>query len=235
MTSPHGMLMTVLGVLLSITGTEDLASAASIKFCFTMDTDFADSGFGLDETTEDHWTSNEPRHLRGARTIIKIGTTTYFDGNLGDGIGTGDPGMGCTTTLTVPIANSTYQFQHYSSGGKIDNLDGGQHTLNALVSEADGPTHDVNMITVMEHTAGAGTFDIKILAGDQETKLWQVQLTAAFVMRRMARWLDPVLADVLIDYDEEASNHYDEGSVFFSVDVAPIKLELARGVHGDFL
>ena len=200
------------------------ASAASIKFCFKTNGDFADSGFSIPGgATEDNWTVNEPRNLRGAKTVVKIGTTTYFDGTLGDGLGTGDPGAGCTTTMTVPVANSTYQFNLYSSDGRIDNLAGGQHILNAKVDDDDGTVHDVNLITIWQHVDGPGSFDVALNGGDnQATKLWRVHAASAYFLRRMARWADPVQADVFMDEDEDARNKYDDGDVLISASASPI-------------
>ena len=193
------------------------ARGDSIKFCFDINGVFVDNDYALPGgTTEDFWVTDLPKALRGARTIIKIGMTTYFDGNLGDGIGAGDPGLGCTTTMTVPAANSTYQFQHYSSGGLIDNLVGGQHFLNAQLDDDDGTVHDVNLLTVWVHTGGEGTFSIELLGTEDATNLWRLHATAAVVLARVGRWADASVLDIFVDNDEDARNHYDNGNVFIN-------------------
>ena len=70
---------------------------ASIKFCIDMNTTYSDGGGGA---KEDNWTSPSatPRDARGFRyQVAKDGMV--WQGYLGDSIGVGDPGDGCTASL----------------------------------------------------------------------------------------------------------------------------------------
>ena len=71
--------------------------SATVNFCFRLETEYEDAGVG-----EDYWTSNLPtfREARGLYVRVERYTTTgwvsVFENYTGDGIGSGDPGKGCT-------------------------------------------------------------------------------------------------------------------------------------------
>ncbi len=78
-----------------------VAAGGAVNFCFRLETQFDDAGLG-----EDYWTSNTPtfREARGLYVQVQrytaSGWTSIFTGFTGDGIGTGDPGKGCTGNLS---------------------------------------------------------------------------------------------------------------------------------------
>ena len=207
------------------------AFAASIKFCFTIDGTFIDNDYAPPGgTTEDLWVEDDTRRISGARAVVNIGTTTYFDGKLGDGIGTNDPGVGCTPTMTVPLANSTYQFQLYSSDAAIDNLDGNQHTLNVKLDDDDGTVHDINLISIVEHTDGGGAFnvDMSVESSAEVTDLWRLHAASGFALRRTGRWAEPAVVDVFSDQDLDARNHYEDGDIFINAGNPDLPIGIQR-------
>lgn len=81
------------------------------EFCFDVETNFIDGGVG-----EDFWPTNGKyyRDARGIAAIITKGGTTYFSGYAGDGIGAGDPGLGCTGPVLTD--SGTYTVTLYTLG-----------------------------------------------------------------------------------------------------------------------
>jgi hypothetical protein len=210
--------MIVIISLSSIMAVGRSAQADSIKFCFRTNGDFVDNDYAPPSgSTEDAWVVDAPRPLFGAKAVVEISATPYFDGNLGDGIGSGDPGAGCTTTMTVPNANSQYQFVVFSSGGRIDTNSSGQHQLNAQVDDDDDTVHDINVTVVYNHSGGAGTFDVTLISGDTDAaRLFKLYATAAYVLTRVGTFKDPAVTDIFLDNDSDASNQYDDGDVYIN-------------------
>jgi hypothetical protein len=228
-------LIAVLGVLVSLVFPSK-ASAASIKFCFRTNGTFTDNNYALpDGTKEDFWQADSPREMRGAKMVIQIGNTTYFNGNLGDGVGTGDPGAGCTNVMNVPNANSTYSFYQYSSGGKIDAANG-QHTLNGKHKNLSGTSNDVNIITVWSHTGGEGTFSVELLGGTNQDRTWRALAASAWALVRTGRWTSAGTLNVT--YDEGAEGvfvgKWNSNGIFLSPSATGRKFVIAHEV-GHFI
>ncbi len=194
------------------------ARADSIKFCFTGPMVYSDNGTAAelpDGTQEDYWAGDgTSRFLRGARIVVKIGSTTYFDDVVGDGEGAGDPGNGCTSTLTVPNANSTYFFYHHSLGTKIDNDFGDKHTVN--VRHIDDPLVVSSLTTIIAYThySGSGTFSMELSGDSLFEQMLRLQTTAAFVLWRAARVAEANTFDVYLEDRNNAGSEFEDGDVF---------------------
>ena len=63
------------------------AFARTINICVKHDASFLDNGYG-----EYYWQTDKAREARGIHLRVRKGSTTYFDGPTGDGIGLFDPG-----------------------------------------------------------------------------------------------------------------------------------------------
>lgn len=87
------------------------AAGGSVNFCFRLETQYDDAGIG-----EDFWTNNTPtfRDARGLYVQVQrytaSGWTSIFTGYTGDGIGSGDPGKGCTGDL-ASTGPALYQYK----------------------------------------------------------------------------------------------------------------------------
>jgi hypothetical protein len=81
---------------------------ASVKLCVKSMATFGDNEHS--GIYEDYWPTDAERELRGAHVVIGKDNVQLFDGYLGDGLGTGDPGLGCTPTLNPATDNGTYFF-----------------------------------------------------------------------------------------------------------------------------
>jgi hypothetical protein len=108
----------VLAVMLVLTPATALG--ANMKFCISTGTIYTDSGLA----GEDYWTTPSPtevsRLLTGGAVEIWSGGVKRWrvgaQGYLGDGLGTGDYGRGCTDWFYVPTANTTYTIYVESKG-----------------------------------------------------------------------------------------------------------------------
>ena len=86
------------------------AAGGTVNFCFRLETQYDDAGLG-----EDFWTNDTPtfRDARGLYVRVQrytaSGWTSIFTGYTGDGIGSGDPGKGCTGDL-ASTGPALYQY-----------------------------------------------------------------------------------------------------------------------------
>lgn len=82
------------------------AGAVSTKVCFRTHGNYEDNNFALTNgTTEDLWTDDGSKPMRGARYTLRTGGyagTIVANGYLGDGLGAGDPGVACSSSFDVP-------------------------------------------------------------------------------------------------------------------------------------
>lgn len=129
------MYRSALVIALAISCFHGSARADTIKYCLSTWADFADSGVPLTNgTTEDNWTNpSAPQKLRGARTVIYNTSQVFFDGFLGDGFGTGDPGIGCTSVLTIP-ANPGFIMVYVEAEGQVQGNDVGTRLMSSPAS-----------------------------------------------------------------------------------------------------
>ena len=76
-----------------------------------------------DVAGQDFWADDLPKYARGAYFEVYKNSVHVWDGFLGDGLGAGDPGIGCTPTMTVASANGTYELTVSSYGWGINGND----------------------------------------------------------------------------------------------------------------
>lgn len=193
-----------------------MAQADSIKFCLNGEGTFVDNGFQTSSGLhEDTWWTDAYRDLLGARVKVKIGSTTYFDGNLGDGFLTGDPGWGCTPTLSVPNANSSYTFYYYSVGTKIDRVGGGQHTLDIYHYPSPISIHQHNVAMTYSHSGGEGTFQINLVANDEIDKTMRMHAAITRTLRTAAKYSPSSISiDAYLDEVNQDSARWDDDNIW---------------------
>ena len=210
--------VTTIALLTYFSG-EMTAAGDTIKFCFQGEAYFTDNGYVEGGVSEDYWPTDQYRPLGGAKVKVVSGGVTRFDGNVGDGIGTGDPGEGCTPTLTVPSANTQYTFYHYSTLAKTAAANGGTHTLNVRHVPLSGfnDQHAHNVVMTVTHTGGIGTFNINFIAAEEIDTTMRLQAAAAHVLKRIATVATSSTFHVFWDETEDLSR-YDDGVVFMTTD-----------------
>lgn len=169
------------------------ARSDTVKFCFRSTGDFHDNGHSLnDGTKEDYWTGDENKLVRGARIKVRnkqlifgqFFWVTGFDGFLGDGLGSGDPGIACTPLMTVPNASSDY-WVTIESGGEVNS---NTIYVKDWIGGSSGSLGDVAVTSVFfSHTKGssANPFYVDFVAGtDAERKRWRGYAVSAYAFYR---------------------------------------------------
>lgn len=125
------------------------ADAATVKFCISHTGSYGDSGVA----GEDFWTDASAKLARGAFFEVEKGGVSLFSSFLGDGLGAGDPGIGCTSDITVASANGTYDLTVSSYGWGINGNDVEAYD-NALSLWGASSSYVVS--------GGAGTYNVTI-------------------------------------------------------------------------
>jgi hypothetical protein len=157
------------------------ARAADIKFCFLVYGDYTDAGDALKNSlSEDYWTVGSDAHyLRGAGIEVRLGSSTgtlLTSGSLGDGLGTGDPGIACTETITLSNVNQTYWYKITSV------LDVNLNTLTGKRDDLDQTCYRSTTTTI---SSGAGTYDITISGNSADCEdVFRATSAAAFSLYR---------------------------------------------------
>lgn len=144
----------VLLLVLSAAGT---AHAADIKLCMRQFHSFNDNGASLGGYTEDWWIDDNWRAMRGLQALILLQDwTVVFNGKLGDGIGTGDPGTGCTSTISLSQVNRTYYIILYSTNAYVNS-----NWLHGYNSSGN----DISFMATYPHSQGGGAFWVNTTGG----------------------------------------------------------------------
>jgi len=122
-----------------------------LVFCIDQISTFTDAGIG-----EDYWTNSTPtaRKARGAHFSLYQGGTLRWSGYLGDGMGTGDPGLACTPELSGGMDAVVYQLVLLSKaevqGNQVQVVDEGIGLIrssSAYVAASQG-TYNVTLSPV---------------------------------------------------------------------------------------
>lgn len=94
-----------------------LQAQVTTRICVETHANYTDNGFALSNgVTEDHWLADAPERMAGARYRVYAGSVPFgspiSSGYLGDGLGAGDPGRGCSPSFQAPsvitVRISTY-------------------------------------------------------------------------------------------------------------------------------
>jgi hypothetical protein len=122
-----------------------------VKLCVDYETELNDSGYG-----EDYWTSDIFfRPMLGAYAAVVQNSNVLWEGYLGDGIGAGDYGEGCTPSITMSHDQSV-SVQFYSHGYVNGNYlqvrddSGGNYFTQSLVR---APPHAGGTTYTLQSTA----------------------------------------------------------------------------------
>jgi hypothetical protein len=147
-------------------------AAASVKFCLDADTSFVDNGFG-----EAYWGSDSARDMRGARIKIVKSGVTLWNGPVGDGLGTGDAGGGCTGTLSPASDNGSYTITAWTDADVNSN--------SVRVFQYPGVV-PYSASTVYNNTGGAGTKSVVIPtnATNESAHAFNTFMAAAYAVWR---------------------------------------------------
>lgn len=168
------------------------SAGGSVNFCFRLETQYDDAGLG-----EDFWTSNTPtfRDARGLYSRVErytaSGWTSIFEGYTGDGIGSGDPGKGCTGNLAASgaafyryriwakgqvqgnpveawddLGSSAWVLRSYAIGG-LDIVSGGTHQVD-ISTEVDERLNVLMMVSyaLYRHAGGLSGKLFKVRVDD---------------------------------------------------------------------
>ncbi len=150
---------------------DDAAEGNLLKLCINQVSTFTDSGVG-----EAYWTNNFPtaRTSRGSQVEVRRSGNLLFSGFLGDGLGSGDPGAGCTGNFSGSAANATYEVT-IESRGLVQN-----NTVE-VVEEGVGliRSHTANIV------ASNGTFNVTLNAAAAFDE-FNVYMPAAYAIWRHA-------------------------------------------------
>ncbi len=166
-----------------------MASAADIKFCFTVYGDYTDSEYPADgdppqrlknNVAEDYWKDGEAQQLyRGAVAQVRLNSssgTLLFSGNLGDGLGTGDPGVACTNVISLSNVNQTYWWRVDSTLAVNGN------TIIGRRADTDGTCYRSSVTTI---SSGGGTYTIPLSGSSEECKyVFRATSAGAFSLYR---------------------------------------------------
>lgn len=128
----------------------------TVKLCLKQTTTYTDAGHG-----EDYWTTSAPypRSVPGVIVEVRRSGALLFAGPLGDGIGVGDPGKGCTPSIggTGTFAIRAFTYAEVQDNDIIVDGDFGDTVfeLPSVVVTTMG-THTV--------TYSPGTFEANVMA-----------------------------------------------------------------------
>jgi hypothetical protein len=182
------------------------AHADTIKYCLSTWADFNDSGVPLTNgTTEDNWVNpGTAQKLRGAKTVIYDTSHVFFDGYLGDGFGSGDPGIGCTPVLTIP-SSTWYVMVYVEAKGSVQ---GNTVSTHLMIS----PNYVQNTTFYTTYNGQSGqTVPLTFLPeGSTLHKVFRVQNAASYALYRHAGGVTAEQFKVLIweDTDPARRNYF---------------------------
>jgi hypothetical protein len=142
-------------VVIALVSGSAVARADTIKFCIEHTGTYDDSN-----SNQDFWTTNTKRLARGAiAQVNRNGTPILSPTFLGDGLGSGDTGTGCTPTMTVSSANASYAITVWS-GGYVN----GNYVVS--VDHTDKQMRTVSTTSVISSGSGTYTVEMSIPSGD---------------------------------------------------------------------
>ncbi|MCC6618270.1 MAG: hypothetical protein IT341_04425 [Chloroflexi bacterium] len=191
------MSLVALTVLALSTSAPSLTS--NVRLCFKAAVTYQDSARETldDGTIEDNWTSGSAKILYGSRVLL--GDGSVFNGYLGDGLGSGDPGAGCTPSVPVTHSGQFFSVSYliYSRGTiqgnqlYVQNADSGNSyaTFNgaAYFSCASGGCSFTSTITIapalamslaMFRAYAADAYSLYRHAGGLTNQTYTVRLSA---------------------------------------------------------
>ncbi len=147
------------------------ARGESLKLCIRLNAVFEDNDVG-----EDYWLTDTYQYVRGAR--VKVVRDNYFwgptvwSGTLGDGLGSGDNGAGCTPYLSLSNVDRTYYVVVYSDGGYVNYND------LTVLNGNDSPS---SLVITYTHTSGSGIATLNSTYGGA---VFRVYNAAAWALTR---------------------------------------------------
>jgi hypothetical protein len=187
------------------------ASAAFglVKICVRLKVAFTDNGFG-----EDNWTTDSDKDARGVYVRVRDGNSTIlFEGFTGDGIGDGDPGLGCTPWLYS--TNFTNWSMRVWSKAKVQ----GNEIL--VYDNPDAESLVTWLITDMDPGA-SGTYAYSIPA---ESAVSSALAATSFALYRHAGGMSDKTYRVYTGADR---NRNDDGKIYLSTNGSRRKFTVAH-------
>lgn len=140
----------------ALAAVDDPDAFSSVKLCLKQSTIYTDAGHG-----EDSWTFNNSyqRSVAGGFIEVRRNGALLFSGPLGDGIGAGDPGKGCTPTLA---GTGTFEILAFSSAV----VQGNDIVVDGDIGDMAYFLPDVTVTTSGTHEVGfsTGTFEFNVMA-----------------------------------------------------------------------
>jgi hypothetical protein len=178
------------------------SASASVKLCVRVGTSYVDNNFG-----ETWWLDDAARHLRGMRVTVRKGTQTLVNNQfLGDGLGSSDPGIGCTPTLSPSTDNGTYSIDVRTEAQVNNN--------NVNLFNHPSTTAFYSFTATYSHTAGAGTHNVTIVPPNADTvNAFNVFSAALYSVYRHNGGLSNQDFNIDYDNDNNLSNENSGGRV----------------------
>ncbi len=165
-----------------------------VQFCATHPESFVDSGFG-----EDYWTNPNPtsKAARGAKLrVYRNGSeVTGSPFYAGDGIGAGDPGLGCTPEIDVAQANANYEIRIYSQGQVQGN------SIDVYDYDTGYIYYRPVYVTV---SSGSGSYGADVSSGD--SPIFRAYQATAFALYRHAGGMTGKLYKLRVGAPVNANN-----------------------------
>lgn len=210
--------MSLVGLTVLALSTSTPALTSNVKLCFKAAVVYDDAARNAldDDTIEDNWANGSSQTLYGSRIIATSASATIFDGYLGDGLGTGDPGAGCTPS--VPVSHPTQFFSvNYTiySRGTIQG-----NELN--VQNADNGNSGTSFSGTLYYSCAGGGCNLSTTvtiapSGAMPVAMWQVYAADAYSLYRHAGGLTSSIFTVRLSSGENYDSEYNRNTGIISI------------------
>ncbi|MBI1944240.1 MAG: hypothetical protein HYS27_01020 [Deltaproteobacteria bacterium] len=211
--------MSLIGLTVRALSTSTPALTSNVRLCFKAAVVYDDAARNdLDDgTIEDNWASGSSQTLFGSRIIATSGGVAVpFDTHLGDGLGTGDPGSGCTASVPVTHSGQFFSVSYtvYSKGIIQGN--------ELYVQNADSGNSYASFPGTLYYSCAGGGCNLATTvtiapSGAMPIAMWQVYAADAYSLFRHAGGLTSSIFTVRLSNDPNYDSEYNRGTGIISI------------------